>query len=238
VGGEHPVLWDYDEMDAEWSEDYVLDGLDVTISNFTVATVEAFIRAVSDEADTDPVKHFRLAAIERCVPLRGEALVHDWQEHARTYPDRLVTVMVERALAPEALVGWAARDALADRRDRVALHALLSRIEQAVISAVLALNRTYEAHRLLKWECQLLDGLQLAPSQLSVRLQQMWTEDYAQAVAAAESLLDDTLALADQHSDAQLGQFRKAFAARRKPVSVGDPHNPRSDQVRGEQTYE
>ncbi len=180
--------------------------------------------SISDHADTDPVKHFRLAAIERCVPLRGETLVRDWQELTRRYPDRLVTVMVERALAPEALVGWAARDALIERRDLVALHSLLSRIEQAVISALLALNRTYEAHRLLKWERHLLDGLQLVPRHLSSRLQQMWTEDSTQAVAAAESLLSDTLALADQHSKAQLSQFREALAARRKPVNVGDLH--------------
>lgn len=228
IGGEHAVLWDYDETDAEWSDDYVLEGLEVTISNFTVSTVEAFIGAVVEDAGTDPITHFRLAAIRRCVPLRGETLVRDWQEQARTYPDRLVAAMVERALAPDALLGWSSRDALVQRRDLVALHGLLSRIEQAVISSLLALNRTYEAHPLLKWERHLLGGLQLAPRQLSARLQQMWSEDHAQALVAAENLLGDTLVLAEQHSKAQLSQFREAFAARRKPVSVDDLHTLRS----------
>jgi hypothetical protein len=194
----------------------------VTVSNFTVSGVDAFIRAVLDDADTDLVKHCRLAAIEQCMPLRGETLVRDWQRLTREYPDRLVAAMVERALAPEVLAGWAARDALVERGDQVALHALLSGIEQAVIGALLALNRTYDPHRLLKWQRRLLDGMRLTPRELNTRLQLMWTGEDSHALAATEDLLSDTLALADQHSKAQLGKFREAFAARRKPVIAPD----------------
>lgn len=233
VGGTDLVLWDYDETDDEWSDDYRLEGLDVTVSNFTVSTVEAFIGAVSDDADTDPVKHFRLAAIERCLPLRGETLVRGWQQLTREYPDPLVAAVVERALAPEVLAGWAARNALVERSDQVALHALLSGIERAVIGALLALNRTYDPHRLPKWQRHLLDGMRLAPRQLNTRLPLMWTQDESRALAAAEGLLSDTLALAGQHSKAQLNQFREAFAARREPAIVPPSSAARSSAPRG-----
>ena len=81
---------------------------------------------------------------------------------------------------------------------------------------------------MLKWERHLLAGLRLVPSQLDARLELMWTGEYTRAVEAAESLLDDTVTLAEQHSDAQLSEFREALAARRKPLSVADLHQPRS----------
>ena len=36
VGGELLALWDYDEDDEEWSEDYRVGELDITVSNFLV----------------------------------------------------------------------------------------------------------------------------------------------------------------------------------------------------------
>ena len=74
----------------------------------------------------------------------------------------------------------------------------------------------------MKWQRHLLDGLQFVPQHLNTRLQLMWAEDPSDAVAAAEDLLSDTLALAARHSAAHLSQFREAFAARRKPLIGGD----------------
>jgi len=138
AGGIVTQFWDYDQDEREWSEDYRIGPLRVTVSNFTVTTVEGFLDAVVGHADPDPVKHMRLAAIQRCHPLRGDQLVRTWRARAEQYPDQLVEVMIERSLTADILAGWSARHALLDRGDGIAVHALLSRIEQAIFSTVLA----------------------------------------------------------------------------------------------------
>lgn len=46
VGASVEAFWDYEATDQEWSEDYRLGPLMVTVSNFTVTTVEQFLDAV------------------------------------------------------------------------------------------------------------------------------------------------------------------------------------------------
>jgi hypothetical protein len=118
-------FWDYDADDAEWSEDYQLGDLGVTVSNFTVGAVEAFLDDVTLRADTSAVKHMRLAAILRCSPLSGESLVLSWRERASRYTDALAAAMVRQALAPEVLTGWAGREALVSRGRRDQAEALM-----------------------------------------------------------------------------------------------------------------
>jgi hypothetical protein len=83
LGGELTSWWDYDEADREWAEDYLLGGLGVTVSNFTTGTVEQFLEDVVQRADTDPVKHMRLAALQRSRPLLGGDLIISWRGPGR-----------------------------------------------------------------------------------------------------------------------------------------------------------
>lgn len=218
LGGQLEAFWDYDGGDEEWSEDYLLGGLPVTVSNFVTGTAERFLDAVTVQADTDPVKHMRLAAIRRSRPLVGAGLAGRWQDRAGQYPDRLVTAMVEQSLAPGALPGWAAREALAFRGDDIALHYLLVSAQRAVLGAVLALNRVYQPHRLVKWQRHLLGELQLAPERLAGRLHELWSAPATQAIAGAGSLLADTVDLAEAHAQVSLGAFREVLAERRAAI--------------------
>lgn len=218
LGAELEAFWEFDADDHEWSEDYRIGPLAVTVSNFTLDTVDEFLAAVIEGADIDPVKHMRLAAIQRCQVLRGVGAVAEWRMRADQYPDRLVAAMVERSLTPSVLIGWSARDALAERGDHIAVHALLSRIEQAVLATVLALNRVYQPHRVIKWQDSLLSGLEIGPDHLQRRLKNLWQADDAVALERAELLLNDAIHLARSHSSADLHAFREALADRRQPV--------------------
>jgi hypothetical protein len=216
LGGLPGTLWDYDPDDAEWSDDYQLDGLDVTVSSFTAGTVDGWLDAVTLRADTDPVKHMRLAAIQRCRPLVGAELVRGWRARADCYPDELAAAMLHRALHPGALPGWAAREALAERGDEIALQALLAAATQAVLGALLAVNRVYPPHRLPKWQRHLLAGLTVTPGRLAGRLHELAsTADPGRALAAAEALLAETVTLAERTAGIDLGEFRAALAERR-----------------------
>ena len=218
IGASDVVVWDYDPAEREWSEDYTVDRLAVNVSNFTTETVEEFLERVIEHGDTDPVKHMRLAAIESCVCLRGEGPTGAWRERAREYPDALVDAMVAAALRPGVLDGWESRDAWVERGDGIASHALLARIEQAVLATVLALNRVYRPHRYFKWQRAALSACAIAPERLSERLESLWHPSLPDGLASAESLLADLLLLADQRSGANLTAFRELFGARRSPV--------------------
>ena len=208
LGGKLIALWDYDTDEEEWSEDYQLGELDVTVSNFVTGTIDRWLDGVTRHADSDPVKHMRLAAIQRSQPLAGQALIESWQDRAASSPDRLVGIMVGHALDPVALRGWAAREALVSRGDDLAAQALLSRVGYAVAGTVLALNRVYLPHRQLKWQRHLLAGLAVAPDQLNDRLDALTSRPAGDAIQAAELLLADTVQLAETHSDADLADFR------------------------------
>ncbi len=219
LAGELKQLWDYDKDDEEWSEDYGLGELDVTVSNFLVSTIERFLDDVVLNADSDPVKHMRLAALQRAHPLLGAELVAAWRGRAAGYPDTLITAMVERSLNPGVLAGWAARDALAERGDDLAFRDLLIRAGHAVFGAVLALNRVYLPHGQLKWQRALIMGLGVAPPLLAERLELMANASGAEAMQAAEALLTETVALAQARTDADLSSFRDELSQRRRAVN-------------------
>jgi Domain of unknown function (DUF4037) len=226
LGGELTDLWDFDQDEEEWSEEYRLGELGVTVSNFLTGTIDRFLNQVVRDGDTDPVKHMRLAALQHSRPLIGAELMASWRSRADEYPDRLVSAMVERSLDPRVLRGWAAREALASRGDDLALQALLTRAGHAVVGAVLALNRVYLPHRELKWQRHLIAGLEVVPYQFAERLALLPAGRAAEALQAAEALLTDTVALAEARTDADLGSFREELAARRRVIEPPADRGP------------
>jgi hypothetical protein len=225
LGGELTGFWEYDEHEEEWSEEYLVGDLAVTVSNFTTATVERFLDDVVLNADTRPDKHMRLAALQRSRPLLGAELIMSWRARADNFPGELALALVQQALAPEVLRGWAARDALASRGDDLAVRDLLTRAGQAAVRAVLAVNRVYLPHPLIKWQRHLITGLEVVPERLAERLESVSASPPAEAFRAAEALLEDMVLLAEAHTGADLSLFRQDLAERRRPL---DP--PRAGQ--------
>jgi hypothetical protein len=160
----------------------------------------------------------RLAALQRSRPLLGAELIRSWRARAATFPGELAAALVQEVLDPEALTGWAARDALASRGDDLAAQDLLARAGQAVVRAVLAVNRVYLPHRQIKWQHHLITGLEVVPERLAGRLESMSASPPAAAFRAAEALLEDTAVLAEAHTGADLSSFRHALAQRRRPI--------------------
>jgi len=223
LGGELRALWGYDRDEEEWSEDYRLGELDVTVSNFLAGTIERFVDDVVVRVDTDPVKHMRLAALQQSRPLLGAEMVESLRARAALYPDKLVTAMVEQSLNSEVLRGWAAREALASRGDDLAIHDLLTRAERAVLGAVLALNRVYVPHPLIKWQRHLIRELDVIPERLAQRLRSLWTSGSTEALEEAEALLVETVLLAETHTDADIGSFRESLAEHRRAIDPPPP---------------
>ena len=218
LGGELTALWDYDQDEQEWSEDYLVGELGVTVSNFLVSSVEQFLDDVLVRASTDPVRHMRLAALQRCRALAGPELMASWRARADTFPRTLVSALVEQALAPEVLTGWSAREALVSRGDDLAVRDLLTRTGLAAVRAILALNRVYLPHRQLKWQRHLTTGLRLVPGRLTERLESLSNGQPGEALQAAQALLAEIVSLAESHCDADIGGFREALSERRPAI--------------------
>jgi hypothetical protein len=221
LGGELTALWDYDQDEQEWSEDYLVGELGVTVSNFLVSSVEHFLDDVLVRASTDPVRHMRLAALQRCRPLAGPEMMASWRARADTFPRTLVSALVEQALAPEVLTGWSAREALVSRGDDLAVRDLLTRTGLAAVRVILALNRVYLPHRQLKWQRHLTTGLRLVPGRLTERLESLSNGQPGEALQAAQELLAEIVSLAEAHCDADIGAFREALSERRP--AIGPP---------------
>lgn len=218
LGGELGALWDYDSGEEEWSDDYRLGELDVTVSSFLVGTIGRFLDDVVLRTDTDPVKHMRLAALQRCRPLYGTDLIRTWRARAAVYPETLVAAVAERSLGRHVLTGWGARDALACRGDDLAIHDLLTRVQHAVFGAVLALNHVYMPHRMIKWQRYLIGELDVLPEQFADRLQLVWTSSSAEALGHAETLLTDTIELVKAHTHADIRPLCEGLAERRRAI--------------------
>lgn len=223
LGGELTALWDYDQDEEEWGEDYLVGELGVTVSNFLVSSVEQFLDDVLVRANTDPIRHMRLAALQRCRPLVGMEMMASWRARADTFPRTLVSALVEQALNPEVLTGWSAREALVSRGDGLAVRDLLTRTGLAAVRAILALNRVYLPHRQLKWQRHLTSGLSLVPERLSERLESLSNGRPGEALQAAEALLAEIVTLADAHCDAEIGAFREALSERRPAIGPPQP---------------
>ena len=223
LGGELTHWGEYDPGEEEWSEEYRVGELGVTVSNFLAGSIERFLDDVVLRASTDPVRHMRLAALQRSRPLLGAELMAAWRARAGAFPDTLVSALVEQALAPEVLRGWAAREALVSRGDDLAVSDLLTRAGHAVVRVVLALNRVYLPHWPLKWQHHLITGLGLAPERLAERLRPLTAGRPQEALQAAEALLAETLTLVDAHCDADISALRRALSERRPAI---DPPLP------------
>jgi hypothetical protein len=218
LGADVKGFWDYDEDEEEWSEDHQLGALSVTISNFTVTTAERFLGAVLNDIDLDPVKHYRLAAIGNSRALRGARTLQGWRDRLAGYPDALIVGQLEGFLHPDRLPGWTARQALTERGDTIAVHFLLSAITHGIFNAVLAINRTFQPHRLPKWQRRLLGNLPLRPARLESRLQDIWRREPLAALADAEALVYETIDLAERELGRRLSLLRAALAERRHPL--------------------
>jgi len=217
LGGELEALWDYDPDEEEWSDEYRLGELGVTVSSFLVSTIDRFVDDVVLRAVTDPVKHMRMAALHRSRALHGPELISAWRARA-VYPDKLIAAVVERSLSAAVLTGWGAREALASRGDELALQDLFTRAGHAVFGAVLALNGVYAPHRVVKWQSHLISELDVMPERFAERLSLLAAGGTAQALREAETLLADTVQLVKARTDADISSFCEELSQRRRAI--------------------
>jgi len=83
---------------------------------------------------------------------------------------------------------------------------------------MLALNRVYSPHRMIKWQSHLIGELDVVPEHYAERLRLLWTSGNAQALREAETLMADTVQLVQAHTDADISSFCEELSQRRRAV--------------------
>lgn len=204
-------LWTFQSYDASGggvvSEHYGLStatvagrsyngALMIDVKHMTVANAEDVLTTVLAEYDTSLDKQVFLSAVVHAIPLHGTELLGEWRKSAQAYPEPLAIKIVQENLwfGP-----WFPPAAYIERNDMLVMHQHLVWAQQALLRVLAALNRIYYPSREHKWQERLIAELTLAPSDLASRMRQVLTGTLAESWAIQRSLIDDTIALVEQH---------------------------------------
>jgi predicted nucleotidyltransferase len=179
----------------EWADGFFIEGIKVDTSQFLVSTVERWLDAVVEQADTDVEKQLLIAAIQHSQALHGVDLAERWRAHAADYPDSLVRAMVEQYLVfrPRALL-----EMFAERDDLLILYRGLVEVESLIMSVLLGLNRLYIAHPAHKWLDWQVAQMRIAPPDLARRLRGILRDEPRAAVREIHTLIEELFNLVER----------------------------------------
>ena len=179
--------------DDEWSEDYLVDGVQMDLSSFLVSTMDEYIADVI-AGDTAMLKNLRMAAMQQALPLYGYEQVQKWQSQIR-YPFVLAQNIVQENLRFEALGIWYLRQTLLARGDLLMLHDVFCRMQYRILGALCGLNRIFVHHPNYKWQDELIAQMFLKPAKLAKRLKRVFLVEPEESVTILQDLLEETIAL-------------------------------------------
>lgn len=177
-------------------ESFVRDGAKVDLLHAAVRDIDALLDAVTQGSDPSVRRQVVVAALRDGIALKGGSRLAAWQERAAIYPPALQVAMVERYLVfgPHEWLRM-----LAHRNDVLALAQVRSRIAEALLGIVLALNRTYPVSNDGKWALRMAQPARIAPTGFATRLERLLTAAPEEAVDIATVLIDETLDLVARH---------------------------------------
>lgn len=178
-------------------------GLKVDVSHVATADLDAASRQLRHGEPGDAaLPAQRLAAsVLSGVPLAGEPAWASLVEGLGRYPAGLA----RRTLAGAVHFGphaWLTM--LAERGDVAPLHDALVRVSRTLLVAWFALNDRFVATSDGKWAGRYVATLPLVPVQAASRLRDLFEGPLTSRAAGAATLIDETLALADERFGADL----------------------------------
>jgi hypothetical protein len=210
------VGWErvYAEVDEhEWADGYRIDGVKLDISGFLTSTIDDYLSAALQRADTEPELQVRITALLHGQSFHGAPLIGEWRDRCSTYPTSLAVAMVAKGMAlrpQERLEMLVARD------DVLLLHRDLVDNLQGLLDALFGLNRVFTPHPFHKWLAWEATLLPHKPVDLVRRIRWLLGAPPSEAVNEMVALAEETFDLVAAHLPAfQIAPVRGAFAFRR-----------------------
>jgi predicted nucleotidyltransferase len=204
----------YAEVDEhEWADGYKIDGVKLDTSGFLVSTIDAYLSAALDHADTEPELQVRITALLHGQTLHGRGEIDQWRDRCSRYQDKLALAMVAKGLA---LPPRERLDMLVARDDVLVLHRDLLGVVQGLLDALFGLNRVFIPHPYHKWLAWEAGLILIKPNDLVRRIRSLLVAPPRPAVDEACALADEVFDLVAAHlPQSVIAPARQAFAFRR-----------------------
>ncbi len=196
TGGNTRRLYPYEPENIDWSDEFCVDDIKVDMSHSTTADVDRCIADLTQRFDPSLLKQQIVAQIRYGIPLHGAERLASWWAQAASYPEGLVRAVLHQHLA---LTPRWKRKMLLARHDWLALHEALGSDIRAILTALLVLNRIYIQHVELKWVDRQIAEMQIAPADLSSRLQRILHSDSHDGMQELHTVIEETFALVAHH---------------------------------------
>ena len=196
-------------------------GVPVDLWQRTVDDEEAILNRVLRDHSCDLTANAEVDMVHTGLPLRGAALVRNWQARTVDYPVALALGFLREQLPHFHLrqLGLAAV-----RDNPTAFYHTLSDLHCTLFLVLLALNSSY--FPTFKWLYRRLDDLAIAPPAAAARLRQMFREPPLVAAEQLQAMLRETLALVEEHYpqlDADVLAWARHGVAQGEAVRVNRP---------------
>src|SRR5437660_1076636 len=131
------------------------------------------------------------------LPLYGESLVRQWQEKLSHYPDTLAQAMVRHYMAIVPV--WAIQERMQPRDATIWLYQLLVEASYHLLGILAGLNRLYYSPFQFKRMHHFIAQMDIAPPNLSARLEALFHSDMASAATQLEELVQEVVELVERH---------------------------------------
>ena len=194
-GGERTLLGP--RSDDGLVESYLVQGVECQFAHLRVAAWEEGMATVLDQHDVTSPLHKAISGLLEALPLSGAPLIREWQDRASRFPDALAQAMVEHYLVIPAL--WGIEQRLLTRDATLWLFQGLVEAEQQILGVLAGLNRQYYSTFQFKRLAHFVAQLAVAPPNLATRLDALFYVPPPQATAQLRGLVEETVALVEQH---------------------------------------
>ena len=212
-------IWPYES--DEWSEHYFIGDVNIGVSGFLDSSVSRYLAELFQNNRPTDDKQILLSAISSGIPVIGNHLVDGWKKAADEFPTLLAITLINRAIAYDD--GWRACDMFVKRDERLILQALVVRMADKIIRALLALNKMYLPDPRHKWLGYYAQKMEWKPVDLLTRLKSLSTADPGLAVREVQELFIETLDLVDGALPGTETDFAREWIQYRRPMIR---HNP------------
>ncbi len=181
-------------------EQYYIGPAKLDVVHFAMGWWEQTVADVTERADLADEKHEVLDGFMGAIALHGLGEYERWRERIGAFPDALAHAMVARSLRfyPE----WVLAQHGLARGDLLNFYAILCEMIGNLLGVLAGLNRLYHSMEKPKHSAELLRRMQIVPANAAARLEALLAGERERAPAELAALVDETLALVEQHMPA------------------------------------
>ncbi len=170
-------------------EQFVVDGVPCQVGHLAAAGVEAEIRLVTVDLDTDPFAMKAVGGLHEGLALHGAELIERWRSEA-AYSDALRRAVVAKHWKVVPL--WRLHDHIVARDAELWRRQIVVDAAFDLLAVLAAANRVWFSSFQFKRTRKLADRLRLAPPDLADRLESLFTLAPRAAADELERLVQET----------------------------------------------